>query len=703
MNRRFSYMKKSLYIIMVCALSVWGLGACTSEMDIESVIKENASTKADDEGYQNPVEVTLEEPGTLAEALGDKANAVDKLTVSGPLDGDDMKTIVALPKLIAIDMTNTRIIGGKPYRDNDNALLKNDTIARNIFGGPSSRMDNLNEIILPNTLKAIDEQAFHYSNISVIKMYEGLEWIGRYAFASCKMLKELIIPQSVNKMEVATFEYCDQLEKVVFSDFVKVIPDGCLLQCGMLKDVQLPKDLESIGKTAFYACHSLETIELPDKLTSIGEYTFEECESLNNVIIPLSLTKIPAGCFKDCNSLKKIILHDQIEEISDHAFQNSGLETLDVPPLVTTIEEGTFDNCALKEIDLNNVETIGYRAFINCSDLKSIAIPETVKELGADVFWGNGLTELVVPENVVMVGDRICYGCSSLRYATINSKVMSMGEGLFENCANLNAVFWNTSATFKHDENPFNLNCLIYINNEKAAVVGPNLENIIINGHADKLILTSDGGDFFVPQPFTASKVTYTRTFDFPTYVGEAAGWESISLPFAVQAVEHEDGRVLAPFNSDVDGAKPFWLRRLTMNGFENVTEIEANVPYIIAMPNNGQYADEYNVAGKVTFTGQDVDFPVTDLVSLPQDEGPEYLFHCNYGYLPMSASVYVLNENSDNGHAGSAFVRNSRDARPFEGYVTNKGGASPAMYSLGGGVTRGLRALDSVPSVDDM
>ena len=91
------------------------------------------------------------------------------------------------------------------------------------------------------------------------------------------------------------------------------------------------------------------------------------------------------------------------------------------------------------------------------------ALPETVKELGADVFWGSGLTELVVPENVVMVGDRICYGCSSLRYATINSKVMSMGEGLFENCANLNAVFWNTSATFKHDENPFNLNCLIYI------------------------------------------------------------------------------------------------------------------------------------------------------------------------------------------------------------------------------------------------
>ena len=696
-------MRKSLYIIMVCALSVWGLGACTSEMDMESVIKENAQTKADDAGYQNPVEVTLEEPGTLAEALGDKAVSVDKLTVSGPLDGDDMKTIVALPKLRAIDMTNTRIIGGKPYRNNDDTLLKNDTIAQDIFGGPWFHMTNLDEIILPNTLKAIDAQAFHYSSIRVIKMYEGLEWIGRNAFRECNNLKELIIPQSVNKLEIATCEYCDILEKVVLPDFVKDLPGGFFLQCRMLKDVQLPKNLESIGERAFNACHSLETIELPDKLTSIGEYAFWECKSLNNVIIPSGVTKLPVGCFLDCSSLKEIVLHDQVEEIADHVFQNSGLETFVVPPLVKIIEPGTFDNCALKEIDLNNVETIGYRAFINCSELKSITIPVTVKEIGADAFWESGLTELVVPESVVTVGDRICYGCNALQYATINSEAISMGEGLFENCANLNAIYWNTSATFKHDENPFNLNCLIYIDNEKAAVVGPNLENIIINGYADKLVLTSDGGDFFVPQPFKASKVTYTRTFDFPTYVGEAAGWESISLPFAATSVEHEDGRVLAPFNSGVEGSKPFWLRRLTMNGFKNVTDIEANVPYIIAMPNNEQYADEYNVAGKVTFTGSDVEFPVTDLVSLPQDEGPEYLFHCNYSYLPMSASVYVLNENTDNGYAGSAFVRNSRDARPFEGYVTNKGGTSPAMYSLGGGVTRGLRVLGSVPSVDDM
>lgn len=215
-------MRKSIYKIMVYAVVILCLNACSSEFDIENAVRGDISTKATESDYRCVVEITLEEGGTLAAQLGEQAQEVDKLVISGPFDGDDMKTLRALPKLRAIDMTNAKIIGGKPYWEGDNnKTLKNDTIMTNMFGGNNTVIENLEEIILPNTLKGIDSYAFNTSSANVIKMYEGIKWIGRYAFRECNNLTELVFPQSVEIFEEGTCEFCDNLEKVTFPDYMK--------------------------------------------------------------------------------------------------------------------------------------------------------------------------------------------------------------------------------------------------------------------------------------------------------------------------------------------------------------------------------------------------------------------------------------------------------------------------------------------------
>lgn len=288
----------------------------------------------------------------------------------------------------------------------------------------------------------------------------------------------------------------------------------------------------------------------------------------------------------------------------------------------------------------------------------------------------------------------------------------SVGNNIFNNCENLTSIFWNTSIDVPnylfgyYSLNPY---CLLYLTDGTTVVNDPDIKNIVINGVAEEIVLSSEMGNFHVPQAFKAAKATYTRDFTYPTYPGEAAGWRSISLPFTVTEITGPQGQTLAPFNADVEGAKPFWLRRLTANGFENVTEIEAGVPYIIAMPNNEAYNAEYNISGTVTFTAQSaagIDFPATDDVI--RDVGPDFVLNANYNYRPMGTSVYALNETAtDTRPAGSVFVRNERDLMPFEGYVSSAliTNGAPAYYSIFGDqpATRTTRPLGPVPSIDDM
>lgn len=255
-----------------------------------------------------------------------------------------------------------------------------------------------------------------------------------------------------------------------------------------------------------------------------------------------------------------------------------------------------------------------------------------------------------------------------------------------------------------------NRNLLLYLSNPNTQVLDTNIKNIIINGVAEEIVLRSTQGDFFVPQEFKAVKLSYTRNFSYPTYPGEAAGWRSISLPFTVTDITHSDGRILAPFNANVPGAKPFWLRRLTENGFENVTQIEAGVPYIIAMPNNEAYDDEYNITGSVTFSAQSaqgITIPATS--TLTSDMGPNFVLNCNYSYLPTSMTIYALNETATTTQkAGSVFSRGERAVLPFEGYVSTSvstTSTSPSYYRIDNNMpaTRSDHQLGPVPTIEDM
>ena len=267
------------------------------------------------------------------------------------------------------------------------------------------------------------------------------------------------------------------------------------------------------------------------------------------------------------------------------------------------------------------------------------------------------------------------------------------------------AVVWNSSAELTNSDlqGITNPNLLVYVND--ASLAPSNVQNVVINGMAREIVLTDtqDGNNnWYAPQAFVAERISYSRLFSQTTQKGVSRGWESIALPFDVQTIQHETKGVIAPFNNPASN-KHFWLRRLTENGLQPVTGIEANIPYIISMPNSEEYTDDYNLNGRVTFSAQNASVPATvtntlaladsSIVMVPAMQRKE-----------RSSAVWALNVGEVRGQyfEGSVFERDYRTVRPFEAYTIHRqenGQPAPRYVPIQeiAGVT-GIETIDREP-----
>lgn len=603
---------------------------------------------------------------------------------------------------------------------------------------------NLTEVILPSSLTEIESNGFSNCRRLVNIDLGGVVHLGQLAFSSCQSLQNIELPETLETIEYSCFSragltsieipasvttfgtdvfYGTPLRSAILAEGLTNIPTGTFSECSYLSSVQLPESLKSIGQDAFRNCDALINIIFPHELNEIGGFAFGGCDGLESISLPASITNLATNCFWECTSLRTAeILSENLTSLPDHMFSNCrALRTVTLPESLKEIDEYCFSNCEhLSDITLpERLEVIGRSAFFVCTSLESINFPESLTKIEGYAFQNAALSgDLILPEGLETIDMYAFAGCENLTSITIPNSVKEIGT-----CAlgsyNLSAVFWNTSTsvpdmvTANYNSEHRNYNVLFYLADGATQVEDPDIRNIIVNGVADEIVLHSAANSTFrVPQEFRAIEVTYTRDFTFPTVPGQAAGWRSISLPFTVSQITGPAGQTLAPFNADVAGAKPFWLRRLTENGFENVTEIEANVPYIIAMPNNEAYGAEYNVNGTVTFSARDmqgIPFPATADADLVQDIGPEFALNCNFGYFPSTTPIYVLNETpyGNYAYAGSVFARNTRDIMPFEAYVANTmiTASAPACFPVDGSTpsTRSTKVLGPVPSIDDM
>ena len=143
----------------------------------------------------------------------------------------------------------------------------------------------------------------------------------------------------------------------------------------------------------------------------------------------------------------KTVITYRVVGIGDAAFLGcTSLTSVTIPNSVTNIGISAFYGCSsLLSISIpNNVTNIDNNAFRGCTSLTSVTIPNSVMSIGDYAFYGcTGLTSITIPNRVTYIGEYTFKGCTSLTSVTIGESVSEIGKSAFESCTSLTSVVWN--------------------------------------------------------------------------------------------------------------------------------------------------------------------------------------------------------------------------------------------------------------------
>lgn len=118
---------------------------------------------------------------------------------------------------------------------------------------------------------------------------------------------------------------------------------------------------------------------------------------------------------------------------------------------VTEIGDDAFLGCSrLKKVTIpDTVTRIGVRAFARCA-FESFTIPESVTTIESRAFFDcSYLKEITVPQSVKLIGEMAFYSCTSLEKAVIKAEIETLEYRTFYNSVYSQGqnVFYNTSLT----------------------------------------------------------------------------------------------------------------------------------------------------------------------------------------------------------------------------------------------------------------
>lgn len=141
------------------------------------------------------------------------------------------------------------------------------------------------------------------TSIVIPGSYKGLPVIevGDYLFKNNAAITNVTLPQSIEKISLASFKNCTKLTSII-----------------------IPNNVKEISTDAFAGCEGLTSLSIGASLSLIGNNAFEHCSNLASLILPSTLKEIKARSFADCSKLTSFTINATIPPIRfDSTFENN--------------------------------------------------------------------------------------------------------------------------------------------------------------------------------------------------------------------------------------------------------------------------------------------------------------------------------------------------------------------------------------------
>jgi len=339
------------------------------------------------------------------------------------------------------------------------------------------------------------------NTIEEVIIPEGVEKIGRFAFANLTALRRVVLPSTLHTIDYGAFTGCTSLVSVEGIGNVKFINEMAFMDCNIsgaitlnegvalgeyafannknLQKLTLTEKTKSVASYAFSGCAKLKTVTIQAEKIKLGQYVFSGCEALREISVNASV--IPAGTFNGCKNLEKVTIGRDVAVIGENAFRGTKVasftvadgnttfksqgggayllsadgktvllcspiaEEIELAASVTAVADGAFSgNPCLISVKLPGVTKLGNYAFADCEELAKVELGK-LTYIGDSAFAGTAITATPDLSAVKYVGS------GAFRKTAITSVKIAdnteVGRNAFRDCAKLETVTIGNGAT----------------------------------------------------------------------------------------------------------------------------------------------------------------------------------------------------------------------------------------------------------------
>lgn len=297
-----------------------------------------------------------------------------------------------------------------------------------------------------------------------------------------------------------------------------VVEDGVLkgVSDKSLTSIVLPSNIKSIGDCAFYESNVNE-ITLNDGIETIGKQCFTGSK-IRKINFPSSLKEVGIMAFQDCNeleyvdmsgtqiqtmsedlfldsSIKSIVLPKQLKSISSQAFSGTkNLKTITLGKDVTEIDDRAFYSSGINEVVIpNNIHIIGHMAFADCLELHEVktygtnSYSDGVLDIGCFMNCSS-LSNLTLPESISKIKGYTFIECKSLKSITVPKNVKRIGELSLRTNYNVESIIFkgNTAPEFVNDAGDMIDNVFPFVVSVKNIIVPRGAKSAYVEKLKDK-------------------------------------------------------------------------------------------------------------------------------------------------------------------------------------------------------------------------
>ena len=353
--------------------------------------------------------------------------------------------------------------------------------------------EEITDIIVPENIDSISDYAFYNCyHIRSISLHDNNKYLGEYALSGCTSLTSIQLPYNIEGLTKTSLSNCYSIQSITITapsieeycqsyinsnlydyGFAESAKRNIVINGQAVTDLVIPEPVTTIGELVFYNCTTLTSLTLPKHVASIEWGAFYGCEALESIyqksmtppaVQSYALSSYPV-CYVPYGSLSAYENSAWAEQVSHfveeplrgykiyYTTSNGQIINPSISdPFDATIMSNVYENGQGVIAFEGPVSTIKAGAFSNCSNLTSITIPVSIKQIENQAFANCSALGVVdvkcitppVLGNEVFTSAPTCYIPCGTKHLFENSAWSEqVGEFIAEECGG-NKIFYTT-------------------------------------------------------------------------------------------------------------------------------------------------------------------------------------------------------------------------------------------------------------------